>query len=235
MKPGRSARRPGWSARRRRATEARPAARTRRSAGWTTEARARRPARSALRFLPTKKLIFPGLGRGFFTSNRLYDCVGRSVSLLARRNKKVGVASMATTSCRKSSRVAVSALSRCRAQLHVSERRACAALGQHRSTQRKVPRGRDDDRRLTADIIELARQYGRYRYRKVAALLRQAGWTINDKRVERIWQREGLKVPHKQPKRGRLWLADGSCIRLRRSDTDSSRTLFPSCALPPAT
>src|SRR5262249_1816928 len=59
------------------------------------------------------------------------------------------------------------------------------------------------------------RQYGRYGYRKVAALLRQAGWTINDKRVERIWQREGLKVPHKQPKRGRLWLVDGSCIRLR--------------------
>jgi len=55
----------------------------------------------------------------------------------------------------------------------------------------------------------------RYGYRKIAELLRQAGWTINDKRVERIWQREGLKVPHKQPKRGRLWLADGSCIRLR--------------------
>ena len=102
-----------------------------------------------------------------------------------------------------------------RAQLHVSERRACAALGQHRSTQRKAPRGRDDEERLAADIIELARQYGRYGYRKVAALLRQAGWTINDKRVERIWRREGLKVPHKQPKRGRLWLADGSCIRLR--------------------
>jgi putative transposase len=102
-----------------------------------------------------------------------------------------------------------------RAQLHVSERRACAALGQHRSTQRKVPRGRDDEERLTADIIELARQYGRYGYRKVAGLLRQAGWLINDKRVERIWRREGLKVPHKQPKRGRLWLADGSCIRLR--------------------
>src|SRR5262249_17240118 len=64
-------------------------------------------------------------------------------------------------------------------------------------------------------IIELARQYGRYGYRKIAELLRQAGWTINDKRVERIWQREGLKVPHKQPKRGRLWLTNGSCIRLR--------------------
>jgi transposase InsO family protein len=102
-----------------------------------------------------------------------------------------------------------------RAQLHISERRACAALGQHRSTQRKVPRGREDEDHLTADIIELARQYGRYGYRKIAELLRQAGWTINDKRVERIWRREGLKVPHKQPKRGRLWLTDGSCIRLR--------------------
>jgi putative transposase len=92
----------------------------------------------------------------------------------------------------------------------------CRALGQHRSTQRKRPRGRDDEERLTADIIELARQYGRYGYRKVAELLRStAGWVVNDKRVERIWRREGLKVPQKQPKRGRLWLADGSCLRLR--------------------
>ena len=68
----------------------------------------------------------------------------------------------------------------------VSERRACGALGQHRSTQRKAPRGRDDEERLTADIIELARQYGRYGYRKVTALLREAGWLVNDKRVERV-------------------------------------------------
>src|SRR5438045_4451994 len=60
----------------------------------------------------------------------------------------------------------------------------------------------------------LVRQYG-YGYRKIAELLRQAGWLVNDKRVERIWRREGLKVPAKQPKRGRLWLNDGSCIRLR--------------------
>ena len=99
--------------------------------------------------------------------------------------------------------------------LHVSERRACAALGQHRSTQRRTPRGREDEERLTADVIELARLYGRYGYRKIAALLREAGWLVNDKRVERIWRREGLKVPKKQPKRGRLWLNDGSCIRLR--------------------
>ena len=88
-------------------------------------------------------------------------------------------------------------------------------LRQHRSTQRKVPRGRADEERLVADMIELARQYGRYGYRRIAALLRDAGWQVNDKRVERLWRREGLKVPTKQPKKGRLWLNDGSCVRLR--------------------
>lgn len=89
-------------------------------------------------------------------------------------------------------------------------------LGQHRSTQRRIPRGREDEEKLIADIVELARCYGRYGYRKIAELLRStAGWVVNDKRVERIWRREGLKVPARQPKRGRLWLADGSCVRLR--------------------
>jgi putative transposase len=97
----------------------------------------------------------------------------------------------------------------------VSERRVCRVLGQHRSTQRKVPCGADDEQALTEDIIALAKQYGRYGYRRVTALLRDAGWTVNRKRVERIWRKEGLKVPQKQPKRGRLWLNDGSCIRLR--------------------
>nr|WP_199262220.1 IS3 family transposase [Paracoccus binzhouensis] len=98
----------------------------------------------------------------------------------------------------------------------VSERRICRVLGQHRSTQRRIPRGRDDEQQLTEDIVALARQYGRYGYRKIAELLRsQMGWVVNDKRVERIWRQEGLKVPAKQPKKGRLWLADGSCIRLR--------------------
>jgi putative transposase len=99
--------------------------------------------------------------------------------------------------------------------LKVSERRACRVLGQHRSTQRKVPRGRDDEEALTADIVALAREYGRYGYRKITALLRAAGWVVNAKRVERIWRREGLKVPQMQPKKGRLWLNDGSCVRLR--------------------
>ncbi|WP_407696109.1 IS3 family transposase [Sphingobium soli] len=102
-----------------------------------------------------------------------------------------------------------------RREFPVSERRICRVLCQHRSTQRKVPRGADDEQALTEDIIALARQYGRYGYRRVKALLCHAGWTVNHKRVERIWRREGLKVPQRQPKRGRLWLNDGSCIRLR--------------------
>ena len=68
---------------------------------------------------------------------------------------------------------------------------------------------------LTERIVALASQYGRYGYRHVTALLRQEGWAVNHKRVERIWRQEGLKVPAKQPKRGRLWLNDGSTIRLR--------------------
>jgi putative transposase len=97
----------------------------------------------------------------------------------------------------------------------------CRVLGQHRSTQRKPPRGRDDEERLTADTVALARRYGRCGYRKIAELPRStAGWVVNDKRVERIWRREGLKVPEKRPKRGRLWPADGSRLRLRAERPD---------------
>jgi len=100
-------------------------------------------------------------------------------------------------------------------KLRVSERLACRVLGQHRSTQRKQPMGRADEAALTADIVEFATQYGRYGYRRITALLHAAGWAVNVKRVERIWRREGLKVPRRQPKKGRLWLNDGSCVRLR--------------------
>jgi hypothetical protein len=62
---------------------------------------------------------------------------------------------------------------------------ACRVLGQHRSTQRKVPGGRADEAALTADIVALATQYGRYGYRRIAAMLRAAGWAVNVKRVER--------------------------------------------------
>lgn len=78
-----------------------------------------------------------------------------------------------------------------------------------------MPQGRADEDALTADIIALASQHGRYGYRRITALLRGAGWAVNVKRVERIWRREGLKVPQKQPKKGRLWLNGGSCIRVR--------------------
>jgi len=99
----------------------------------------------------------------------------------------------------------------------VSERRACQVLGQSRTSQRYQAITLPDEGPLTAAIIRLASQYGRYGYRRITALLRAEGWCVNHKRVERIWRREGLKVPQKQPKRGRLWLNDGSCIRLRPS------------------
>ena len=97
----------------------------------------------------------------------------------------------------------------------ISERRACKALGVTRSVQRYEKRKADDEAQLRADIIRLAHCYGRYGYRRITALLRVEGWHVNHKRVERLWREEGLKVPKKQKKRKRLYLNDGSCIRLR--------------------
>ena len=99
--------------------------------------------------------------------------------------------------------------------LGVSERRACRVLGQARATQRRPDQVTDEELRLVARIIGLATHYGRYGYRRITALLQEEGWKVNHKRVERIWRREGLKVPQKQPKRGRLWMNDGSCVRRR--------------------
>jgi transposase InsO family protein len=101
-------------------------------------------------------------------------------------------------------------------KLVVSERRACKVLEQARATQRRNLSLPSDEKQLTDDIIALATRYGRYGYRRITALLNnEHGWRVNHKRVERIWRKAGLKVPKKQPKRGRLWLNDGSCIRLR--------------------
>jgi transposase InsO family protein len=72
-----------------------------------------------------------------------------------------------------------------------------------------------DEEALKEDVVKLARRFGRYGYRMITGMLRAEGWRVNHKRVERIWRQEGLKVPKKQPKRGRVWLNDGSCIRLR--------------------
>ena len=99
--------------------------------------------------------------------------------------------------------------------LTVSERRACRVLGQVRRTQRYASILSDDETALVAHVVSLATEYGRYGYRRITALLRADGWLVNHKRVERIWRQEGLKVPARQPKRGRLWLNDGSCTRLR--------------------
>jgi len=97
----------------------------------------------------------------------------------------------------------------------MSQRRICRVLEQPRSTQRQQVIYSDEEKALRTQIIRLACQYGRYGYRRITALLRNDGWRVNHKRVERIWHQEGLKVPRKQPKRKRLWLNDGSCIRLR--------------------
>jgi transposase InsO family protein len=86
--------------------------------------------------------------------------------------------------------------------------------------QRYTPEVREDEEPLTGRIVELAAVYGRYGTPRVTAMLRQEGWHVNHKRVERIWKEEGLKVPSKQPKRGRLWLNDGSCVRLRPERKD---------------
>ena len=95
-------------------------------------------------------------------------------------------------------------------------------LGQARTTQRRESSPSSDEKQLTKDIVVLATKYGRYGYRRITALLNnnEHGWRVNHKRVERIWKKEGLKVPKKQLKRGRLWLNDGSCIRLRPEHKD---------------
>jgi putative transposase len=93
-------------------------------------------------------------------------------------------------------------------------------LNQPRNTQRRKKHVPSDEPRLLKRIVDLASDYGRYGYRRVTALLHREGWTVNHKRVERLWRQEGLKVPKKQPKRKRLWLADGSCLRLRPTHKD---------------
>ena len=82
------------------------------------------------------------------------------------------------------------------------------------------PTQRDDEDTLTQAIVTLASQYGRYGYRRITALLKRTGWQVGKDRVERIWRREGLKVPQRQKPSGRLWLNDGSCVRLRPEHTN---------------
>ena len=97
----------------------------------------------------------------------------------------------------------------------VSQRRACLLISQPRSTQRYKRILNNDEPVLVNRMIELTKYYGRYGYRRITALLQSEGFRVNHKRIERLWRREGLKVPQKQPKRKRLWFNDGSCVRLR--------------------
>ena len=96
-----------------------------------------------------------------------------------------------------------------------SERMVCRAINQSRSSCRYIPVKRNDEDEIRSKIIYLATNFGRVGYRMVCDMLHNKGISINHKRVERIWREEGLKLPQKQPKRRRLWLNDGSCIRLR--------------------
>lgn len=105
-------------------------------------------------------------------------------------------------------------------ELKVSERRACRVLQQRRGTQRYRPFARSDKAVVEARVVELALAYGRYGYRTITGLMRNEGFCVNAKRIERIWRREGLKVPRRQRPTRRLWLADGSCVRLRAERKD---------------
>jgi putative transposase len=107
------------------------------------------------------------------------------------------------------------AVEHAREKHELSERHACRLVNQWRGTQRYLPIQRTDEDALTRAIITLASEYGRYGYRRITALLRTAGWQVGKDRVQRIWRREGLKIPKKQTPRRRLWFNDGSCVRLR--------------------
>lgn len=100
-------------------------------------------------------------------------------------------------------------------ELGVSERRACRALRQPRSTQRYASTKPQKDRPLVKRMNQLAEENPRAGYRMIAHLLRRDGWAVNKKRVHRLWKQAGLQVPQKQRKRRRLGTADNGCVRLK--------------------
>jgi len=98
----------------------------------------------------------------------------------------------------------------------VSERAACSLVGLSSAAYRYMPLQRSDEESIRAEVIRMASTYGRYGYRFIASMIRNAGWgQATTAKVARIWLQEGLKIPQKQPPRGRLWFSDGSCMRLR--------------------
>ena len=105
-------------------------------------------------------------------------------------------------------------------QLGVSERRACRAIGQSRSSQRYEPLDNEEEKRLVGEMLAFVGQHPRYGYRRIWALLRRAGWRVNRKRIYRLWIQEGLKVPQKQRKRRRLGCSENSCVRRKAEHKD---------------
>ncbi|MGY8956690.1 MAG: IS3 family transposase, partial [Alphaproteobacteria bacterium] len=101
-----------------------------------------------------------------------------------------------------------------RQKLATSERRTCRVIGLSLSSLQYQP-ARKDDAALRLDLIRLAKQYGRYGYRKIAALLRIEGWTVNHKKVARTWREEGLQLPQRHKRRRQLYHKDSLIIRLR--------------------
>jgi transposase InsO family protein len=97
----------------------------------------------------------------------------------------------------------------------VSQRQACAALGQARSTQRYPRKVRGDEPAVVAKMHALVRAHPRYGYRRVWALLRAEGFRVNRKRVYRLWKKEGFKVPTKRHKKRRLGVSENGIIRRR--------------------
>lgn len=107
-----------------------------------------------------------------------------------------------------------------RRKLGVSERRACRAIGQSRSSQRYQPQEDEEEKRLIREMLELVGRHPRYGYRFIWAMLRQRGWRVNRKRIYRLWVQEGLKVPRKQRKKRRLGSSDNSCARRKTEHKD---------------
>jgi len=95
--------------------------------------------------------------------------------------------------------------------MDVSERRACKVISQPRMTQRYKTKQRDKDKALTRQIKEFAKRHKRYGYRMITAKLRQAGWIVNHKRVQRIWQKEGLQVPYRRRFKKAKGNSENSC------------------------
>jgi putative transposase len=104
--------------------------------------------------------------------------------------------------------------------LGVSQRRACQAIGQPRSTQRYVGDRPDQDKPLVAAMLKKAGRHPRYGYRRITALLRREGWRVNKKRVHRLWVAHGLKVPARQRKKRRLGLEDSGCPHYQAEHKD---------------